>query len=146
MWESLKPDALARLPRTGLNGSVNGTHGAAKSTQQRSWEDCLTKLDEFRSYGDDWDGQGAAFGKPAATITAELIDSAVALVEALLRSGVAAPAWTTPDVLGGVGFDWDLDDGSSITIEVPEPGSAEMWVYTQDKRVERVGITEAVIA
>jgi hypothetical protein len=146
MWDTLKPDALDRLPRTGLNGSVNGTHGTPKAAHLASWEKCLAKLDEFRSYGDDWDGQGAAFGKPAATITAELIDSAVALVEVLRRYGVVAPSYTFPDVQGGVGFDWSLNDGSSVTLEVPEPGVAEMWVYTADKRVEQVVLMETTAA
>lgn len=61
MWDSLNEDTLSRLPRSGSDGQAN-------------WKQCFAKLEEFRTYGDDWDGQGAAFGKPAATITAEVID------------------------------------------------------------------------
>lgn len=100
MWDSLKPEVLARLPREVLNGSANGLHGAKPHASRRSWEQCLAKLDAFRTYGDDWDGQGAAFGRPARTITSEVIDSAVALATKLRHLGVLSPDGAFPDVQG----------------------------------------------
>ncbi len=60
-----------------------------------TWEQCFAKLDEFRTYGEDRDGQGAAFGKPAVTITSEVIDSVVALLmKPVERSMLTEPVLT----------------------------------------------------
>lgn len=145
MWETLKPEVLARLPRSVLNGTANGTPGSGSRGDRGSWEKCLTDLNRFRSYGDDWDGQGAAFGHPAKAISGELIDSAVALVEVLRRSGIDAPLCTLPDVQGTVGFEWESDGGSSITLDILEPGTAEMFLFAPGKPTEHVTLTETAI-
>lgn len=131
MWDSLNEDTLSRLPRSGSDGQAN-------------WKQCFAKLEEFRTYGDDWDGQGAAFGKPAATITAEVIDSAVALATKLQRLGVANPEWTVPDVRGGVAFEWDAA-GGSIQLEIAEPEGAEVVVSVTGRPVEFLPLCEPVM-
>lgn len=145
MWDVLKPQILSRLPQEVLNGTSNGTHGVEAGTTRGGWERCLATLGNFRSYGDDWDGQGAAFGHPAKAISGELIDSAVELATVLRRSGVLAPACTLPDVSGTVGFEWEFD-GWLVTLDVLAPGSAEMDVFAPGRPTEHVTLTEAAIA
>ena len=142
MWDSLNLEVLARLPREVQNGSANGVHDAKLRSPARTWEQCLAKLDEFRTYGEDWDGQGAAFGKPARTITPEVIDSAVELTTRLQRFGIRAPDGAFPDVLGGVGFDWSFQGGGLIQLEITEPGSAEIVLYATGSPVESVTLTD----
>ena len=143
MWDILRPDVIARLPHEMQNSSANGIHVAVSRCPNRTWDQCLAKLDEFRTYGDDWDGQGAAFGKPARKITAEVIDSAVELATKLKNLGIRAPDGAYPDVLGGVGFDWSIQGGGLIELEIAEPGSAEVVLYKTDHDVELLTLSES---
>jgi hypothetical protein len=147
MWDSLKPDFLARLPRAHTNGTANGANGTTAPTPHpASWEECFEKLEEYRSYTDDWDGQGAILGKPAAPISAAVVDSAVALLRSLRTLSVAAPSGTYPGVQGNVGFDWQFSDGSTVEIEVLDPGTADVFIYSPGNKVEHLILTEAVTA
>jgi hypothetical protein len=147
MWDNIKPELLTRLPRVSANGSTNGIHPAsALARPQTEWEECFEKLEEYRSYTDDWDGQGAILGKPAKPIEKEMVDSALALAKALQRAGVLAPHWIVPGVDGTVGFDWRLADGGSISLEFIDPGSADVYFCTPQNEVEHLVLTEAVTA
>jgi len=145
MWDSLKPEVLARLPRATMNGTTNGSHApSVLASPPTNWESCFEKLQEYRSYTDDWDGQGAAFGKPAAPIAGEMIDSATALATSLRRVGVLAPDWTFPGVDGTVGFEWRLANGDSISLEFRDPTMADVFFCAADNEVEHLILTEAV--
>ena len=146
MWDSLNARVMARLPHEVLNGTSNGVYGVKARPNRRSWEESIAKLDEFRTYGHDWDGQGAAFGFPAKAFTEELIDSAVALAVRLRQCGVLSPDCTVPDVQGGVGFEWDLEGGALIQIEICEPGAAEVFFFTSGKPTEHLTLAEAAMA
>ncbi len=147
MWDSLKPEFFARLPRTPMNGAANGMHtGPATAPPRNDWESCYAKLEDYRSYTDDWDGQGAILGSPAKAIGRELIDSAVALMRLLQNRSVHAPDWTLPGVQGTVGFEWDQPCGGSISIEVLDPETFEVFIRSPENEVEHLVITEAVNA
>lgn len=133
MWDSLNQEAVARLPRQ-AHSSWNG------------WEKCFAKLEEFRTYGDDWDGQGAAFGKPAATITCALIDGAVFLARKLQLLGVSPPDGVIPTVLGGVVLDWLAANGDQTELEISEPESAEILIFNEGRPLECLPLNEPVMA
>lgn len=146
MWEALNSEVIARLPRQHLNGKANGTDSTKASPQVGTWEECLCDLERYRLYGEDWDGQGAAFGKPAKLIPGEIIDSAVALARALQRHGVLAPHATCPGVRGTVALEWDLTADRSVTLEVVEPTTVEMSFFSPGVGVEELVLTEPVLA
>lgn len=147
MWDNIKPELLARLPHSPGNGATNGVHTeSALARPQERWESCFEKLEECRSYTDDWDGQGAILGKPAKPITREMIDSATALAEALQRAGALAPHWTTPAPDGTVGFEWQLADGGSVSIEFVDPSTVDVFFCTSQNCAEHWVLTEAVTA
>ena len=138
MWETIDPTILAVLPKQPLNGaSVNGTHSSG-----HEWSDSLRKLEQFRvEYTqDDWDGQGA----PA--ISREVLDRAALLARSLHSQGVLAPSWVLPSVQRSVGFEWDLEHGVSITLEIVEPGIAELFLFTPGKPTEHYVLSGAVTA
>lgn len=138
MWEKIDPAVLAVLPKQPLNGvSVNGTHSSG-----HEWSDALLTLERFRKeYTEhDWDGQGA----PA--ISHELLDGAEALARALQNRGVVAPTYTLPNMQAGMGFEWDLTGGESVTVELIEPGLAEVFVFAPDKPATQYRISKAVTA
>lgn len=146
MWDSLKPEFLARLPRSPRTGGVNGTPGTVKpAPPSMEWEACLAELDHYRTYTDDWDGQGAALGKPAKDISGDVVDSAVALMRSLRSHDVPAPNATYPGVDGSVGVVWDVA-GGTIELEVVDPGTADVYFITAGNKVEHLVLTEAVTA
>jgi hypothetical protein len=128
MWATLHPDLLVWLPQQ--------TVGTGRS----DWEARLGDLERYRNYTDDWDGQGAA------GIGSDLIDSAVALAAALRRHGVVAPASALPGVQGTVGFEWDLADGGSATLEVLDPNTAELFLHLPGEPAKLLTFTQAVTA
>ena len=147
MWDSLKPEFLARLPQSHMNGTANGAHGVtAPTSHPADWDECFEQLEEYRSYTDDWDGQGAILGKPAAPISGEVVDSAVALLRCLRAHSVVAPSGTYPGVQGNVGFDWHFSDGSTVEIEVLDVGTADVFFYEPESKVEHLVLTDAVTA
>lgn len=147
MWNSLKPEFLARLPHSPTNGSANGPQGpAVVAPPPTNWESCFEKLNEYRSYTDDWDGQGEILGKPAKAIPGELIDSAVALMRSLRQLSVPAPHCTYPGVQGTVSVEWELTGGRTVTLEVIDPGTADVFFFAPDNKVEHLVLTEAVTA
>ena len=82
MWATLTPEILARFPRHPLNGAINGVHASSGTTPQGDWDARIAELEVFRTYTDDWDGQGSAgLAAPAAAIGGELVDSAVTLAK-----------------------------------------------------------------
>jgi hypothetical protein len=146
MWNSLKPDFLARLPRSTAGEHGNGTHGAPVLASPSEWESCFERLEEYRSYTDDWDGQGAILGKPAKAIPGDLIDSAAALMSALRAHSIAAPSYTYPGVQGTVGFEWELVGGAGVSMEVIEAGVADVFFDSPGKESEHLVLTETVAA
>ncbi len=145
MWNTIKPELLARLPRSSVNTATNGAHPeSALARPETDWESCFAKLEEYRTYTDDWDGQGAILGKPAKPIEGEMIDSAMALAKSLLQVGVLAPHWTFPGVDGTVGFDWQLVCGGSISLEFIDPGAADVFFCSPENKVEHLVLAEAV--
>jgi hypothetical protein len=136
MWTIVSPQILARFPHQSSNGSANGVHNAIVSCA--GWDEALKELDGYRTYGDDWDGQGAA------GIPSELIDGAVALAATLKRGGVAAPQCVVPGVQGTVVFEWDLPDGGSISLDVVEPGTADLFLFSPTRPTEHLVLTEVV--
>jgi hypothetical protein len=147
MWDSLKPEFLARLPHSPEAGAMNGTPGSVKpAPPSMDWEACLAELDHYRTYTGDWDGQGEILGKPAKDIPADVVDSAVALMRSLRSHAVPAPNATYPGVGGSVGVVWDIAGGGIIELEVVGPGTADVYLVTADKKVEHLILTEAVTA
>lgn len=147
MWDTLKPELLARLPHSPTNGAVNGAPGTpVLASPSTDWEACIAELNHYRTYTGDWDGQGAILGKPAAPITEEVVDSAVALMRSLRAVGVPAPHVTYPGVTGTVGVAWDLAGGGTIEIEVIDPGTADVSFITPDSKAEHSVLTDAVTA
>jgi len=138
MWSNLRSKLLARLPNVNANGSLNGVHPAAAKTGGSSWEKCFGDLARYRTYSDDWDGQGAV------GIPSDLVDSAVALVDALRSSGVIAPSCALPGFDGTVSFEWDLNGGCSLEVEVLEPGKVEVSYYTPGGSLELETLTESM--
>ena len=147
MWATLTPEILARFPRHPLNGAINGVHASSGTTPQGDWDARIAELDVFRTYTDDWDGQGAAgLAAPAAAIGGELVDSAVTLARSLQNQGVLAPDAVCPGVEGTVCLEWDLSGGGSASLEVKEPGKAELFVFTPGNPGVLTLLTDAVTA
>lgn len=147
MWDSLKPEFLARLPHSAKTGAVNGPHGTVKpAPPSMGWEACFAELNHYRTYTDDWDGQGAVLGKPAKDISGDVVDSAVALMRSLQSHAVPAPHATYPGVDGSVGVVWDIAGGGTIEVEVIDPGTADVYFITADNKVEHLALTTAVTA
>jgi hypothetical protein len=97
-------------------------------------------LERYRTYADDWDGQGAK------AIPAEVVGSAVELV-ALLRSNAIAPATCVLPGFGGtVGFEWDTPGGGSTKLEVTGPETAEFERFTPDGSYESLRVGDPVTA
>ncbi len=113
MWPTIETDLLPRLPAQMFDGATG------------NWSECFAKLEEYRAYTDDWDGQRAYQGKPAKAITGAVVDSAVALAE-LLRSHSIAPPYAFPGFGGNVLFEWQWQDGTMLEIDVLSPGVADV--------------------
>ena len=146
MWDNLNPAIVARLPRPTEDPATNGT-AVRLAAAAGTWEECLADLERYREYGDDWDGQAAAgIAPPAKAVSGDVIDSAAALAASLRRHGVFAPHSTWPGVRGTVGFEWALEHGGSISLEVTEPGSADLILFRPDKPTEHLVLTESIAA
>jgi hypothetical protein len=144
MWNALKPEFLARLSHSPMNGAVGSAPVFAPPA--RDWEACIAALNHYRTLTDDWDGQGAILGKPAAPISEELVDSAVALMQSLRSHAVPAPHATYPGVNGTVGASWDLAGGGTVEIEVLDPGTADVYFTTADGKVDHAVLTDETVA
>jgi len=143
MWNSINPEILARLPRSAVNGSPNEVHPSL-SVPKAEWNECFEKLEKYRSYLDDWDGQGKFLGKPATAIESEIVDSALALAKALERIGVSALHGTYPGLTGSVSFDWLFENGDSIEFDFVDPETADVFFLAQGSDIERLTLTEAI--
>lgn len=132
MWTTLQPDILSRFPSHVPNGQVNhvgiAVHSVAPASDE--WTARLEELDVFRSYGENWDGQGADAISPA------IIESAVHLARLLNRQGVAAPSCIVPGVHGTVIFEWQGADGAYLEVEVTAPDRAEGCLIVAGKPPE----------
>jgi len=115
MWSNFGPALLARLPMQSLNGSTK---------LSPRWTDVAIALARFRNEytENDWDGQGAI------AIHEDLIDSVTHLAEFLQARGVAAPNWTLPWFDGFILFEWNLEDGSRIGVELTAPNVGEISI------------------
>jgi hypothetical protein len=135
MWADLTP-LLAKLPRTPAEGSINGTHGKRVASAGGEWTAVLADLERYRKYSDDWDGQGAK------GIPREVIESAMALAAVLNTRDVIPPHCVLPGFEGTVGFEWDMTDSGSITLEITGHWTAELQRYVPGKSLERMMIAE----
>ena len=138
MWDTIDPVVLEQIPRHAMNGVPTGDANSFQS----GWSAVLTKLDRFRKeyVEDDWDGQGAA------AVSNELITSGAALARSLQKAGIRVPNCVLPSVQGTLGFEWDLEGGTSVTVELNEPDSADFFLYTPGKPIEHRILTGSVTA
>ena len=128
MWATLHPDLLAWLPRQPMD------------SDRGDWEARLQDLERYRTYADDWDGQGSP------GIGGDLIDSAGALATVLRQNGVVAPTSVLPGVQGTVGFEWDLANGGIATLEVLDPNSADLFLHQPGEPLKHTTISQVVPA
>jgi len=145
IWNLNEHDLLARLPRSlgnpsATNGTSNGTPVVARASVVTSWDESFQKLQEYGGYEDDWDGQGAS------APTHELTESAWQLIKILRAKGITAPAWTVPGVGGTVAFEWLLEEGRSLEIEVTGPYSADVFLDFPDRPSQLLEIKNEVEA
>jgi hypothetical protein len=119
MWGTLNPEFLARLPHPPMNGAVAGAAVAAAPTTD--WETCIAELNHYRTLSDDWDGQGAILGKPAAPILGDVVDCAVALMRSLRAYSVPAPMPPPPACVGLSGFRGTSRAAARSTSRFPTP-------------------------
>jgi hypothetical protein len=66
------------------------------------------------------------------------------LVTALQSQGIVPPNWVVPGVTGTLSFEWVLEEGRSIEIEVTGPCTADIFFYTPGGSTEYFEITNAV--
>jgi len=136
MWANLDSAILARLPRV----SANGIPGGLVGTLADGWQRALDKLNHYRTYANDWDGQGAA------GIDHRLIDCAEKMADALRRGGVSAPTCALPGVDGTVSLEWDLGGRVTVQLEFNDPGVVELWVLAPDRPIEHEVLAEELAA
>ncbi len=77
--------------------------GAAVFTHQTvdpEWDACIAQIQQFRSYEEDWDGEGAIPPGP------ELTDAAISLAQWLQRNGENAPDRVVVSGDGTIYFEW----------------------------------------
>lgn len=139
MWDCVTP-ILAKLPRTLLNGSANGVHSAQTLFGSSEWSTTTSELERYRTYEDDWDGQGAK------GIPGDVIDAGVALVAFLRSHAIIAPEYVLPGFEGTVGFEWSIPGGGSITLEITGSGTAEFDRYVPGGTFESIKLGETVPA
>lgn len=131
MWASMTP-ILSRFPHTPLNGSVPCESGG--------WTETLSELERYRTYADDWDGQGAK------GISGDVIDAGVALVAVLRSHAVTPPQYVLPGFDGTVGFEWTIPGDGSITLDITGPGTATFERFVPGGTFESIKIAETVTA
>jgi hypothetical protein len=109
----LKFEGTAALP---LDFALNG-----RTPHRDLWEECFSKLRDFRDLQDDWDGLGAEapFGWA--------IRGAIELAEKLQQQGMQAPARVVPGITGTILFEWQ-NDGLFVEMEVTSESSADVLV------------------
>ena len=139
MWACVTT-ILEKLPHVSLNGSANGVYGSAGSMGAADWSNTLSELERYRSYTDDWDGQGAK------GIPREAIDAGMAIVDVLRANAIVPPNYVLPGFDGTVGFEWRIHDGGSITLDISGPGSAEFERYVPGGAYESIKFGETVPA
>jgi hypothetical protein len=110
MWAPLPPEVL------------NYLHDAEEREEALGWEAAVAKLNEFRALTDDYDGQGA---KAPSSGT---FDSIAELIRDLGRIGIRSPSWVVPGPNGSLNLDWEFKGGVSVSIEVAEPGEADVYL------------------
>ena len=121
MWTALQADIVSRLPRSGSNGAQRKGVATLQwhGDDSENWQRRIENLEAFRTYQDDWDGQGAE------APTAELVQSAIHLASILRQAKIDAPSCVVPGVNGTVVFEWQSEDGAYLEIEITEPYRAD---------------------
>ena len=132
MWTTLQPDVVCRLPRHGSNGA--GHPGIATAEPHHSaneeWEKRIANLEAFKTYKNDWDGQGAE------ALTNELVQSAIHLANVLRQANIDVPSCVLPGVNGTIIFEWQDADGAYLEIEVTEPYHADACLIVPGQPTE----------
>ncbi len=106
--------------------------GAAVFTHQTfdpEWNTCIAQIQQFRSYEEDWDGEGSLPPGP------ELVDAAISLAQRMQRIGENSPDRIVVSVNGTIYFEWYSPVGY-YELEVYSPDAAEgRWVANNSAQV-----------
>lgn len=109
----------------------------SKEREHASWDEFVEAIERYRDLADDYDGQGAI------APSSEVIDSAVAMMRDMI--GVAIPNYSVPGPNGSVNLAWDLDDETSVTIEVIDVSRAEVILVDGDAGEHRVWTLNRIV-
>jgi hypothetical protein len=132
MWTTLQAEVVSRLPQNGFNGTQQKGVATLQlhGNDQDGWKKRIDKLEVFRTYQKNWDGQGAE------APTEELLQSAIQLANILRQAEVVAPSCVVPGVNGTIVFEWQSEDSSYLEIEVTEPYHADAFLMVPGGRAE----------
>lgn len=122
MWEPLPVEVRNRLRVDNPHLPVEREHA--------SWGEYVEAIEQYRELADDYDGHGAI------APSSEVIDSGVTLVRDIID--IAVPSYCVPGPNGSVNLAWELDDESSVTVEVVDANHAEVILVDVDGREHRV--------
>ena len=134
MWPKLDAAFLKPFPKAG--GSSVLPPGS--ETEADAWAKSLESLLAIRSLEDDWDGQGTEAPSP------EVVDSAMILAVMLRERDVRPPTVTVQGVNGDVGFEWQWEDRSTLSLDVTEPYEADLFSLPTGRPSEHYSLRQTV--
>lgn len=89
-----------------------------RQTFDPEWKECIAEIKRFRSFEEDWDGEGSLPPGP------ELVDAAISLTQWLQRNNEIAPDRVVVSVNGTIVFEWYEPDGY-YELELVSPSEFE---------------------
>jgi ribosomal protein L39E len=105
-----------------MNLESEASNSTASNEHVKGWREVFEKLEVYRTYQDDWDGQGTV------GFTNEVIDASIRLAKRLMKSEL--PPWVVPGANGEICFEWGDRDWRR-KIDIVSASRYEDWRWSR---------------